>query len=205
MADANTSRETQLRFLHAALARISGRRLAIDGGANVGDWSDVLRQTFAQVFAIEPGEAFKQRLNVRSKEWPNVSVMPVALGEDSAAELLEWRPRNRTTSSSRFFMPVGVVPHKSELARERRIAVIAIDELRRDDVDLIKLDLEGAEMMALRGAVETIRKCRPAIIVEVSRLLHRHGDNEADIADFLRPLGYTRTMKTGVDELWQCT
>jgi hypothetical protein len=35
-----------------------------------------------------------------------------------------------------------------------------------DRVDLIKFDIEGGELAALRGAIEKIKRCNPAIIFE---------------------------------------
>lgn len=43
----------------------------------------------------------------------------------------------------------------------------AIDDLAVDRVDFIKLDVEGAETAALRGAEQTIRRCRPRIAAAV--------------------------------------
>ena len=47
----------------------------------------------------------------------------------------------------------------------------------RDRLDWFKLDIEGAEERALRGAMKTIAKFRPTIIVEAHVFL------DADLAD----------------------
>ena len=43
----------------------------------------------------------------------------------------------------------------------------ALDHLLHHDVDLIKMDIEGAEMEALSGAQETIRRCHPGLAIAV--------------------------------------
>jgi len=43
----------------------------------------------------------------------------------------------------------------------------AIDDLPEPRVDFLKLDVEGAELAALRGAEATIRRCRPRIAVAI--------------------------------------
>lgn len=43
----------------------------------------------------------------------------------------------------------------------------ALDNLLHQDVDLIKMDIEGAEMHALSGAQETIRRCHPVLAIAV--------------------------------------
>jgi hypothetical protein len=52
-----------------------------------------------------------------------------------------------------------------------------IDQIvRRDNIpriDLIKMDIEGSELSALRGATSTIRRCRPKLAIS---LYHRSED-----------------------------
>lgn len=50
---------------------------------------------------------------------------------------------------------------------------------------LMKVDVEGFEAAVFRGAAETIRRCRPMILCEFLP-----GNDTAEIADMLRPLGY---------------
>ncbi len=60
--------------------------------------------------------------------------------------------------------------------------------------DLLLLDIEGAELSALRGALETIRRCRPVIMVEV----HWLGSSFPEFVQTeLVPLGYTATTYEG--------
>jgi hypothetical protein len=56
---------------------------------------------------------------------------------------------------------------------------------------LIKLDVEGYELKALRGMIMTIRTRRPAILTELNgELLAQSGDSPGAIFDILHPLGY---------------
>lgn len=54
------------------------------------------------------------------------------------------------------------------------VDAITIDSLNLQDVSIIKIDVERAEPFVLRGAKETIERCRPALIVEAL------GDAERD-------------------------
>jgi len=60
-----------------------------------------------------------------------------------------------------------------------------------DRVDLVKMDIEGAEARALRGAVDLIRRFRPKILLEA------HGRPGTEAIEFLRGLGYTITLVSG--------
>ena len=65
------------------------------------------------------------------------------------------------------------------------------DELDEADVSFLKVDVEGADLGALRGAAGLIARSAPTILVEVSpSLLARHGHTPADVGDFLAGHGY---------------
>ena len=58
--------------------------------------------------------------------------------------------------------------------------------------DLIKMDIEGAEPYALQGMVDTLKRCHPAIVMEVNRycLKSFFGKDAEDIWQPLNDLGY---------------
>lgn len=57
---------------------------------------------------------------------------------------------------------------------------------RAESIDLIKLDVEGHELEVLQGAVETIGRHKPVLIVESN-------DNFGQVVAFLGALGYRLT------------
>jgi len=58
-------------------------------------------------------------------------------------------------------------------------------------LDVIKMDIEGAEVAALQGAQDTIRGFRPYIIVEYNReALRRAGTSIEELSDLLDSYGY---------------
>lgn len=74
-----------------------------------------------------------------------------------------------------------------------KVEIVTIDETVPADreVKIIQLDVEGYEKQALNGALKTIRRCLPIIVVEVlsdSRLLGSEWFAETILA-----LGYEKT------------
>jgi hypothetical protein len=68
-------------------------------------------------------------------------------------------------------------------------AIVSAQQLER--VDLIKIDVEGHELQALAGAVETLRRFRPRILIEVfEETLRRQGASVEDVLGFLTGQDY---------------
>ncbi|MEM9351986.1 MAG: FkbM family methyltransferase [Planctomycetota bacterium] len=82
----------------------------------------------------------------------------------------------------------------SEEYSKRRVETIRLDTLLSGEgltPDLIKIDIEGAELMALKGARETLSRACPVVMVEVTR-------QKAEVFAFFEGLGYQLFNDTGV-------
>ncbi len=65
------------------------------------------------------------------------------------------------------------------------------NEQKLSRLDGMKIDVEGAEMAVLKGAMESIAKHRPFILMEMNQeTFHAAGYSKEDIANRLQPLGY---------------
>ena len=89
------------------------------------------------------------------------------------------------------------------IAGEGYLPLIAIDSLNLPGCDLLQLDIEGFELNALKGAVNTIIKYKPVLCVELcEKWLNRYGDNSIDVITFIEELGYTLVNTKGVDHIF---
>jgi FkbM family methyltransferase len=70
------------------------------------------------------------------------------------------------------------------------IQAITIDSLKLSVCDLIHLDVEGYEGKVLTGAIETIRKLKPVIALEMKGHGERYGWSDDRLNSFLNSLGY---------------
>jgi FkbM family methyltransferase len=77
-----------------------------------------------------------------------------------------------------------------------QVAVTTVDrfvvEQRLDRLDVVKIDVEGADFEVIKGACQTIKRFRPVIWLETSHL-SRFGAAPSDVVEYLEPLGYTCT------------
>lgn len=133
-------------------------KTAIDGGANVGLISLKLVQHFSMVHAFEPAGDCYACLVANTVEHDNVRCIQAALGSSGGRACMDQHETDNT--GSRQMNPDG----------EANVDVVAIDDYAMElglDVGLIKLDIQGYEYFALRGAVETLKRCHPVCVVEV--------------------------------------
>lgn len=132
---------------------------AIDIGANIGLWSRVLARRFKFVSAFEPNpeteEAFWANVHHPDENHGQVVYHRCALGAHDGLVRL-----NNTLRSTAF---TRVQEDGALLAKMHRLDTF-VDRFGK--VDFIKIDVEGFEYEVVRGAVETINRNKPVIIIE---------------------------------------
>ena len=144
----------------------------------------------ARVLAFEPLPEARAALSRAAAEAPNVSIHPEALGDapgqlDLSIPVLDGAPQWQWASTAKTY-----ATHESPRLAVRRetVPVITLDSLRLPDITAIKLDAEGAELAILRGARETLARCRPVLTLELEE---RHAEGCTwSVPAFLDALGY---------------
>jgi FkbM family methyltransferase len=160
---------------------------ALDIGAWYGPWSRALAARVDRVIAFEPNPAVAGILAATVPG--NVRVVRAAASDHSGDEETLWVPDGGMGTE-------GVASLRAEAnpaARPVRVETTTVDDLDLDDVTIVKLDVEGAELAALRGSRETLRRCRPVLLVELE---YRHGPVD-EVLGFLGDLGYSGEVLLG--------
>ena len=143
-------------------------RRAFDGGAYDGDTARALLDAapgIGEIVCAEPdGRNYRHLLAYRDRETrATITPCQVALSDAPGTASL-FASGNRNSSLFR----------RSHTARREEVAVATVDGLLGGTpVDYIKLDVEGAEADALRGARATLARFRPALLVSA---YHRSDD-----------------------------
>jgi FkbM family methyltransferase len=166
----------------------------IDGGAWIGDSALVFtKYQPARIFCFEPIEANHKLLleTIRLNPKHNLIAVRAGLGEgDGELELFG----NLTDAS--ISPEVLNVNGDADRQKHEVIQVTSIDSyVPQHDVrpGLIKLDIESAEMDALHGSVNTIRKFRPVLIVSIYHTPREFFGAKPFIEDL--GLGYTFSVR----------
>jgi FkbM family methyltransferase len=172
----------QIKKLRAALAHCTRFRTAVDVGAHVGLWSMHLARRFVTLHAFEPVAEFRAcwRENMQGRgDVPDVLLYPMALGAKPCWVKMNVNPADTGGT------------HVGEVSAEGSIEMHRLDDFDLQDVDFVKIDCEGYELEVLKGAVKTLDRCKPCVIVEQKQ--HKLGPNfgikGTPAVDLLRDMG----------------
>ena len=79
-----------------------------------------------------------------------------------------------------------------------RAAAIALDNEPFDNVNLLKIDVDGYDFKVLEGATKLLTKFKPCVLVELCEsALAAQGDSVRDIFGLLKSLGYGGIYEDG--------
>tara|TARA_R110000751_G_scaffold263489_1_gene362745 strand:+ start:1067 stop:3193 length:2127 start_codon:yes stop_codon:yes gene_type:complete len=171
----------------------------VEVGAHVGTATIKLSKVAKEVHAFEPFKASYDLLNknIKINKCKNVKVYSDALSDKKGKDY--WGFLSLSNPGGSGIADVGGKPTSKvfEAPREKEyeLNLITLDSLKLKKVDYIKIDVEGYEFPVLRGAMKTITKHKPIIVVESFedlqhfRILHptQVEDRFKDLID----LGYT--------------
>ncbi len=191
------------KYIRSIWDRIGQKELVIlDIGAHHGQTTAVLHELFptGTIFSFEPfPNAFRQ-LNERSAAMSRVHPVPVAVSDSPGQRTLfvngldvtnSLYPRPATSTGRRYF------PRRANQRSESKVDVTTIDAFAKnrdlDHVDILKMDIQGGELSALRGAEQTLRHRNVSfILVEAMFVSHYSGTplfNE--VWQFLERFGFS--------------
>jgi len=177
--------------LREALTFVTDYSVAIDGGAHVGSWSRVMSKYFSMVYSFEPATDTFDCL--KRNVFTNMNVVPIhkALGNRQSAVSIKDDKTRAGNTGARYVKEGG------------HIEMTTIDNLELEDLGFLKLDVEGAEILALEGGKNTILKHNPVIYIESKKgMAERFGRNQNDAMDWIRDNGGKEVATFGNDHVF---
>lgn len=145
----------------------------IDIGAYIGDHSVYYAKRCAKVICFEPNPEAFECLVQNAK--PNMMLFNLPLSDKTEnVEIIS--PNNNIGMT--YVQAGGDI-------KTRALDVFEFDP------SFIKIDAEGFEMKILKGAKETIERCRPVMLIEINKpALERNGTSFDEVVSYLRTFGY---------------
>ncbi len=182
-----------LASVDAVLPLVTTRRVCVQAGGNLGVFPKYLSKTFDAVYVFEPSQELFPMM-VKNAPEQNIVRFQAALGD--AHGLVG------TACTRRKHGPGPIHAGLTHIDGEGIIPTMRLDDFALPVVDLLYLDLEGFELYALRGAMETIARCRPVISVEINNNITFYGESGDDVRRVIVNSGYRSALTIKSDEVF---
>lgn len=163
----------------------------LDLGANIGKYSLMMASRFKNVHSFEPINETANILNnnIHNNDLQNVTLHRLAAWDKETELVFHLKNNPNNNSACMTKNSIGV----------EKVRAIDLDSIREQfgTVDLIKIDVEGAEVEALDGLDKTITESMPIIIIEVLE------KNERNVSEFMDKHGYRLTDRRTIYHLFK--
>lgn len=181
--------------IQPALDALASGATFVDVGANVGFYSVLASDRVGHsgnvyCFEIDPRPLRAFRKTLASFDFANIHIVEGAVSNvDGMVSYVPAKDHGNTrigkfgeTALSVISVRLDTWVKKENLAR----------------LDVLKIDVEGAEELVLKGAVETIKRFKPLVLCEAGRGALAFGYNPDALVTFFSDIGYATEWLDGV-------
>lgn len=177
----------------------------VHAGVYVGDMLPAFSSfTQEKIYAFEPNPDMIESINetIRINNLNNVVFLNKGLSdvEDTSEFFYRYENGISIAGGARINAPHQVDNrYTAKQNKKTTINTVTIDSVVKDEVSIIQLDVEGFEIQALKGAMKTIRRYRPILILENVK------ENNEWMSKNIKPLGYKKvTQLKHNNTCWEC-
>ncbi|MGO8676426.1 MAG: FkbM family methyltransferase [Limisphaerales bacterium] len=172
----------------------------IDGGANVGQFARAAADTFpgACIYSFEPLPAAAEQFSRNLTDCPRVKLIRSALGSRDGT--VAFHPNEYSQSSS--VLPQAA-EHTMSFSKDKQLRSIEVPIMRLDTFAagrvlaaplLIKLDLQGFELEALKGGVELLQRTNYVLAETVFESMYQGEPLFHELLSFMSSVGFAFRM-----------
>lgn len=158
--------------------------IALDIGANQGDYTEILASKFDKVYAFEPLPTNIEKLRERFKDNPKVIIVPKAVSNRNGYKRLYLNGIDSEPTLVESYPQVGGWNY--QLTNYIEVETVTLDTFCEGmPIAFMKVDVEGAEQFMFRGAVTTLARNSAWILLE-----SHHMVDYDYLAELFRCVGY---------------
>jgi FkbM family methyltransferase len=170
---------------------VKNSKNVLDIGANCGWFALELAKKYSDknIYCFEPVFEIYSVLqaNIKLNEFPNIYSFNYGMSDNLTEQEMFFNNSDSAVSSMKNIC-------ESVNTKKRLAKFSSVDKFKSDNklkIDFLKCDVEGAELLVLRGALETIIADKPIIFAELVRKWTKHFSyHPNDLINFLNELGY---------------
>lgn len=196
-----------------ALKKLCKRgHVVFDIGANIGSHSLPIASYVGEegkVYAFEPvpWAINKLKRNLELNKFNNLVVESIALSDMNENEVeMEFRASFKIGSESGVGRDGKIDNGWWNECEHVKVPMVTLDSYVSSHqigrLDLIKLDVDGFEGKVIRGALETLKRFQPVLIMEIAPAwTEMRGDNMVDILHGIEQFGYKFYKEEGFEQI----
>ncbi len=189
------------------LREVNAGNTVLDIGSHKGAYLYFMREkagSSGKVLGFEPqSNLFQYLQKIKSLfHWDNVELNHLALS-DSEGSVTLFIPGGKKGKSSSPGASIFKDFGESEFTLQEEVRTQTLDAFCAEKnirPNFLKVDVEGNELRVFRGGIDTLKTCKPSILVEIEE---RHVGKEQvlETFEFLHSLGYTGYVLKGMEQL----
>ena len=174
---------------------VKRKHIVLDIGANIGYFTLLMAKQAKLVHAFEPEAQNFQLLkkNVELNKISNVKLHNVAVAEKNGKTKLHLCETNRGMHR--------IYPSRWCTEGSNEVKTVRMDDVIQE-ADFIKIDVEGAELGALKGMAKLLKKCEVTILMEFHPpSIIEYGSKPREIFDLVTSLDYNFKLPLIIESL----
>lgn len=170
------------------VASFIDRKVFFDVGAHIGNYSLSLHKRAKKIYAFEASATNMNYLkkNIRANKIDNIKTIDKAVCNEDNKSIKIYLSPDASSNHSIYDKFKG---------KYENVETVTLDSFYKknniEEIDVIKIDVEGAEFAVIKGASEIFHKFTPLLIVEFSKAsADAAGYDLSDLYYYLKDLGY---------------
>ena len=164
------------RFRDFVMANHPRKNVMVDVGANIGIYSRPCSSFFKQVYAGEPIPKILECLKLNIKDCKNIEIFEHGIGPSNPEAVFLYNPKN--SGNTRQVIDKDVKSSNLVISK-----IIPLDDLQFEEINYIKIDVEGFEADVLASGSSSLTSNLPWIQVEIN-------NNQDQIEKLLATFGH---------------
>jgi|APSaa5957512535_1039671.scaffolds.fasta_scaffold00655_11 FkbM family methyltransferase len=181
--------KTELLCLITNFKKYMSGKTVLDIGANIGNHSLAFSPYCKQVFAFEPHPKTFRLLELNTMDVGNID--PINVGASDSTCKMKAVDTHYNMGGAKLIDDSFVANEKiSNYLEFSLVPLDSMDQLQNTDIGFVKIDVEGHELQAFKGAKRLLEKHHPVIAFE--QLEESFNQGTSDVIEFLKNTGYKK-------------
>lgn len=151
--------------------------VVLDCGAHIGYHTLQMSKLAQKVHSFECNPKTYLYLKQNTQHLKNVEINKLGLSDIIGTTTINYCDEGNTGACGLNDNPMGIPSQFQSIKKEIKVNLITIDSLQLLRVNFMKIDVEGYERKVINGAIQTIHRCKPIMVIEV----WKNHNGESDI------------------------